>query len=261
MPIVFLASYPKSGTTWLQSIVYHILHLDNSLDDLTHISHFSPFYENQDTWIGNDLQPLYANHHVEMNLHVFNTHLLPDMIPLESKHTKAIYIMRNARDVVTSFYYHISNQILDEADAFETNFDDFLRQWFNGQVLYGKWIQHIQDWRGVQDNILFLRYEDLLVGLPSIVKQISTFLNVTLSASQIDKVCSRASFSSMKANIRKYQPISVEWKSGFSFIRKGVEHDDSLFADSATVASYNRLAADCLADADERIKDFVRPLL
>ena len=41
---IFIASYPKSGTTWTQNIVFQLLAARNATP-LTHISDFAPFFE------------------------------------------------------------------------------------------------------------------------------------------------------------------------------------------------------------------------
>ena len=40
---LFIASYPKSGTTWLQVIIYNLL--TNGNQEFNHISEYSPFFE------------------------------------------------------------------------------------------------------------------------------------------------------------------------------------------------------------------------
>ena len=43
---IFIASYPKSGTTWTQAIVYHLLAAGrDDLPPLEHISNFAAFFE------------------------------------------------------------------------------------------------------------------------------------------------------------------------------------------------------------------------
>jgi hypothetical protein len=78
MPNIFIASYPKSGTTWMQAIVYALL--SNGNDDFEHISNFSPFYEIDPHWeVADDgtgsFAAKFAPFHAEIGHHVFNTHL------------------------------------------------------------------------------------------------------------------------------------------------------------------------------------------
>jgi hypothetical protein len=76
---VFIASYPKSGTTWMQAIVYALL--SNGNDDFEHISNFSPFYEIDPHWepAADGDTGIFArkfdHFHSQIGHNVFNTHL------------------------------------------------------------------------------------------------------------------------------------------------------------------------------------------
>ena len=102
---VFVCSYPKSGTTWMQNIVYTLVTGGNV--ELDHISNYSPFYESNGTWDHDDDEPVLAksvkNHQDAVGWRIFNTHLLPSMLPPRTSGAKFIYIVRNGRDVVCSF--------------------------------------------------------------------------------------------------------------------------------------------------------------
>ena len=98
-PTVFIASYPKSGTTWMQAIVFHIL----SKHPLEHISNFSPFVETNGTWdASGQVKNIYRQTQELVGWRAFNTHLLPEMLP-ESPNFKFIYVIRNGKDVAVSF--------------------------------------------------------------------------------------------------------------------------------------------------------------
>jgi hypothetical protein len=104
---IYIASYPKSGTTWMQCIVYQILTAGD--ESLSHISDFSPFYESNKTWENNDFIQLYQRNHQQLGWRVFNTHLRWNLIP-KGPNSLSIYVYRNAKDVVFSFFQHLSNQ-------------------------------------------------------------------------------------------------------------------------------------------------------
>ena len=166
-PILFLASYPKSGTTWLQAIVYHLLALNNAElaaarpDGLTHISHYSPFLEVDSTWVhtghhkdtggkgqgiggGHVREDIQANHAL-LGKRVFNTHLLPNMIG-SGNTAKYIYVVRNAKDACYSFFHHLSNQDDKSGGGTYADFNEFAKLWLQGKIAYGRWSTHLKAW-------------------------------------------------------------------------------------------------------------------
>lgn len=270
VPTVFIASYPKSGTTWMQAIVFHLLNINNHIK-LTHISHFCPFYELNTIWKENGSlkdEP-YQNNHTLLGSHVFNTHMLPHMLPLQSPTTKVIYIVRNARDVLTSFYYHLTNQI-DHGGSNTDSFTSFASQWASGSLPYGTWLHHIDDWLLLQQthpaSILFIRYEDLIKDLSKSIKQVAEHLEITVTEEDIQQVALRCSFAQMQEDLVLYQPISVQWKHDFKFIRKGQVGDTSLLdSTSATEAKHIRGIFDDIrvkcSDLSPQNGEFIRQLL
>ena len=92
---VYVCSYPKSGTTWLQALIYNLLS-NGDQKSLEHISYYSPFYEIGNTWQMEEkkIALMYTKHHQSINYRVFNTHLLPDMLPQPSANVKYVYIVR-----------------------------------------------------------------------------------------------------------------------------------------------------------------------
>jgi hypothetical protein len=246
---LFLASFPKSGTTWLQAIVYHLLALNNEKlkaarpGGLSHISHYTPFLEVDSTWSGvgtgkdgcvrEDIQ---ANHRL-LGRRVFNTHLLPSMLGCgaSSAGAQCIYVVRRAKDACYSFYHHLSNQDEASGGGSYANFQEFAALWLEGKIVYGRWEQHLLAWfkavPAMQDRVLILQYEDLVLDLPSQLKRVATFLALpALADSEIQALVGALEFSGMKASSSKYSPISVSWKDpANAFLRKG-QVGDSLSA-------------------------------
>lgn len=228
---IFIASYPKSGTTWMQAIVYHLLNINSS--DLTHISDYSPFYENYRTWEDGKIKDKYAANHAKIGYSVFNTHLLPDMLPIPSDAAPPvyfIYVTRRGKDVAASFYHHLSHQVEeDNRLAYAESFSSFVTDWCSGALPFGRWVDHIQEWHNAaaQRNIFYISYEDLQQDLLGSIRRIGRYLNLTHTEDEafLKKVEQRVCFSTMKRNIHLYQPVSVQWKDSFQFIRKGVVGD------------------------------------
>lgn len=243
---IFICSYPKSGTTWTQSVVYHILNThinamhsvdttnDNiDLDSFTHISDISPFYEADSTWdlTTGLINEKYTNNHIKFgDIRIFNTHLLLNMLP-KGDNYKYIYCYREGKDVVTSFYYHLSNQIGDGGTGDEdrtTSFSTFLSLWLNGDIPYGKHTDHLLSYiptahsnttttsvthsststtnTNIQHKptILYLCYEDMVGDLLAQVKRVADFLGMASSISDsviVESILPRLSFGAMRADI------------------------------------------------------------
>ena len=258
---LFIASYPKSGTTWLQAIIYNLLSDGNQ--NFSHISEFSPFFEITNTWdlensqIEGKIKEKYEINHQNLGWRVFNTHLRWEMMPKE-ENMKYIYIVRNGKDVVLSFFQHLSNQ--DDADCFQGNLLDFIKEWSDGKIPFGSWLHHLQSWiqaylhqediitstttgttstsdnnnnnytgnnnTGSSDNsnnkpILLLRYEDLIHNPHNCILKIISHLNLSVTSQRAEELLQYISFNYMKEHQYQYMPISVPWKDGYSFLRKG----------------------------------------
>ncbi|EDL38049.1 mCG22565, isoform CRA_a, partial [Mus musculus] len=77
-----------------------------------------------------------------------------------SSKAKAIYLIRNPRDILVSGYFFYGNtNIVKNPGSFGTYFEWFLK----GNVIYGSWFEHVRGWLSMRewDNFLVLYYEDL----------------------------------------------------------------------------------------------------
>ena len=161
LPTVFIASYPKSGTTWLQAIVATLLYENLAstssapTSSFKHISDVSPFYEVDRTWCEDaSIQPAVTSIHESLGYRVFNTHLWWEMLP-QGESIKYLYIVRDGKDVVLSFYHHLSHQA---EGRYEKSFDCFLDEWCEGEIAFGKWIHHLRKW---QEALAFSPFIDI----------------------------------------------------------------------------------------------------
>ena len=223
---IFVASYPKSGTTWMQWIALNLLSNNPSLitlDSSFHISKFSPFYEIDPHWEDDgQFSSLFSENHESLGSKLFNTHLPFKNMPL-GRRAKYIYVVRNGKDVCTSFFYHLTNQT--DNGGLECNFPEFLTNWCDGEIYYGNWLEHVKEWvlasQEQSNNILIVRYEDLKSNLIDSLLKIAKHIQSTKTEEEIMELAPKFSFSFMKEHMNCFQPISVSWKPGFDFIRKG----------------------------------------
>ncbi|CAF1423965.1 unnamed protein product [Adineta steineri] len=179
---------PRSGTTWMEAIVYSTLQKGRAFDDdFDDFLARTPFLEQHGSQgIETMRQPGSIKTHLPLNI-----------IP-QHPQAKYIYVVRNPKDMCTSFYRFVRTipGVAHSDDPFDTYFDLFL----GGQVTYGDYFDHLlQAWsRKNEPNILFVVYEDIKKDIRSVIRRVATFLDVELSDELIERIALVTSFDYMK---------------------------------------------------------------
>ena len=236
---IFVCSYPKSGTTWTQNLVCRLLaaNVGMSFEGNWHLSHSAPFYEVDQYWKGNDrIPPKTPIQGKGKSYRVFNTHLRPHQLP---PNAKCIYVVRDSLDVLTSFYYHLANQLKIDQGKYTGTPEQFCSDFVNGTILYGKWQDHLEDWLGKSDSkrkIHVMQYADMKKDLIKEATRLAIFLGVDEPRIVETNVVPHCTFSAMRAERWRYTPVSVEWENDErtgkpydNFVRTGRIGDGSAF--------------------------------
>jgi hypothetical protein len=229
---VYLASYARSGTTWLQMILYQLT-TDGNMD-FEHITQRIPYFERA-LMQGRDLNRLPSPR-------IFKTHLRYDYLPKGPY--KRIYIARNGKDVLVSCYYFFLAH-----SQFKGSFDQFFRRFMAGNVQPGSWFRHVAEWsaHAADPNVLFLRYEDLVSDFELTLKRIAGFLGLPLSEEKRAFVAERSSFQFMKQHEDKFgflQEVLLEQGfTGEGFIRQGKTGAGKEHLSPAQEAAFDQAAA------------------
>ena len=121
---IWISSFPKCGTTWTQEMVWNIVHdldfqtaksskLDRripflELSAITEASHFDNFTEEERAENENVVNSVEFCQNLTTRPRILKTHLDFEMLPkqLREKKPKVIYVTRNPRDAVVSYYNH-----------------------------------------------------------------------------------------------------------------------------------------------------------
>lgn len=183
---VFLSSYPRSGTTLTQWILY--LLANEERPDPDHLTQVSPWFE-RSLAIGElsaaDLDRLPSPR-------IFKSHLPRAWLPDGARY---IYVERDVRDVVVS-YFHFYRAYL----GFEGSLDEFYARFMSGRVQYGCWFDHVAGWRehSGDPDLMIVRYEDLLSDRRSSIQRIADFLDWERDERWLDRVVNESSFEAMK---------------------------------------------------------------
>jgi hypothetical protein len=229
---VYLASYARSGTTWLQMILYQLT-TDGNMD-FEHITQRVPYFERALAQ-GRDLNGLPSPR-------VFKTHLRYGELPKGPY--KRIYVARNGKDVLVSNYYFFRSH-----SPFKGSFDEFFQKFMVGNVPPGSWFRHVAEWsaHAADANVLFLRYEDLVSDFSRTLERIAAFLERPVSQEKYASIAERSSFQFMKQHEGKFgflQEVMLE--NGFTgegFIRQGKSGTGKQYFSPAQEAFFDQAAA------------------
>mmetsp|Transcript_22583 Transcript_22583/g.58078 ORF Transcript_22583/g.58078 Transcript_22583/m.58078 type:complete len:299 (-) Transcript_22583:401-1297(-) len=223
---VTINSFMKSGTTWLQGIVFHVLTRGEL--DLDHISYYTPYLEADNTW--NDDGTLVQReraHAVEWQ--GFNTHFWPEMLPKGDY--RRLYIVRSPLDVCISHWHYFTSMAAEDVGRSWRDLDHFVDDWVAGMVAHGAWSVHVLKWLDDarrNPRTLILRYEDLKADLESGVRVVAAHLGVKLSPEELEKVLPKLSFDWMKKNSARFESFVLKPREGnYSFFFRKGEVGDS----------------------------------
>lgn len=183
---VFISSYPRSGTTLTQWIVY--LLAQEQQPDPDHLTKVSPWFE-RSLAIGELGAKDFARFE---SPRVFKSHLPRDWLPDGARY---IYVERGVADVLDS-YFHFYRAYL----GFEGTFDEFFERFTDGRVQYGSWFEHVGGWHAhaSDPDVLIVRYEDLLANRKSSIERIVEFLGWDRDEQSVDRAVIESSFDAMK---------------------------------------------------------------
>ena len=219
---VWIVTYPKAGTTWTQYIV-HLIH-NGGKDDGKKITDAVPWIETgtlRDTSVtADDMTPPRA----------FKSHMPYERMPCglpNSTPCKYIYVARNPKDVATSFYHHYRRTHVPGME-----WKEFFEYFLVGKVESGNYFDHVLSWWAHKDddNVLFIKFEDLKQNPVTTIAQIATFMGYSNLLQEVIKdIAEKTAFDKMQNN----ETVNYSWKSSLwecdpqatPFMRQGAVGD------------------------------------
>ena len=240
--IIWLASYPKSGNTWVRVFLNSLFYTDNNESDINNLSigqfpnrkHFKDITKNMDDI--NEFSKHCINAQSKLNLSNQTIFLKTHHAYWRNENYKftdtqttlgVIYIVRDPRNVITSLKNHYNFK----------NYDDALKFLLDDRKVIGtknsekevdlphiisSWKNHFNSWKKMNKNYLLIKYENLInfpeLEFEKITKYLENLINKKFKKTKILDSIKKSSFDNLKkkeqsngfieAPISTDQPIS-----------------------------------------------------
>ncbi|XP_039285780.1 luciferin sulfotransferase [Nilaparvata lugens] len=263
---VWLVSFPRTGSTWTQEMVWCIC---NDLDYeraqqpgifRTPLIELTAVLGNEEgDWkeeLGNSVDLVEAMPKGQPRF--IKTHLPLELLPkqLTIVKPKIVYVARNPKDMCVSYYHYC--KLVHNLDG---PFEDFCELFLANKAPYGPIWDHIRGfWKlhKESDNVMFVKYEDMKKNHVQCIKDTTKFFNKPeLSDTQIQSLIDHLSFNKMKENPALNLEAFLKVKNGENFqskddnekfIRKGVIGDWKNYMSPELSAKFDKWMEENLKD-------------
>ncbi len=223
--IIWLASFPKSGNTWVRSFVANYFQPPGKTLDINSLRRFTTadvrqdFFDKAnggpfrgttiDDWIKIRPKAMRLIAASKSGHHFVKTHsrvakIGPVHLIMPEVTAAAIYLIRNPFDVAASYSRHLSTDmdtVIDRMAARETSIQ---RSESGILEIVGRWDDHIQSWTSAPGLPLHvMRYEDMLADAGKAFRAMFGFLRVPVDDAKLGAVLKRTSFKSLQKQERQ----------------------------------------------------------
>jgi aryl sulfotransferase len=230
---IIISTYAKSGTTWMQQIIAQLLY---GPDPELEVAEMSPWLDIRVPPKAVKLPVVEAQTHRRF----IKTHLPVDALVFSPK-AKYIYIGRDGRDVVWSFYNHHVNanevwysalndtpgRVGPPIERPPADVGQYWRDWMarDGYPFWSFW-DNVRTWYAIRTlpNVMLVHFSNLKRDMPGQMRRIASFLDIPIDESKWPTIVEFCSFDWMKAHATRSVPLGgAFWDAGAQvFINKGV---------------------------------------
>lgn len=189
MNVIWIASYPKSGNTWLRFFLYSYYYgiPMNSRDinkKIPDIHTPNKFDENLEKRLFSKTHFLHSSQH-----------------PHIDKTVGSIYIIRHPKDVLLSNlnYFRLTGHTQIDPLEFARSFIQHKGVSIWQQAGMGSWPEHVTSWeKNSKAPQLFIKYEDLKSDPEKYFFEVIKFLDNDVDSKKLDQALLRSSFENMR---------------------------------------------------------------
>ena len=242
---MWLASYPKSGNTWMRSFLHNLLRGSNEPVAINDLDRFC-LGESDAIWYKHHCAGVLIDAEEEEVARIRPlgqrdmTRVFPDTVFVKThnflgeKHgialhnmdvtAGAIYIVRNPLDVALSMTHHFGTDI-DKAIE-RLGHDGAITHMSDTHIpeYHASWSTHVSSWTAKENpGLLVMRYEDMLVRPRREFRRVSDFLGLKPPRDRLERAIRNSSFKVLQSQERQndFKERSEYSKAFFRVGREG----------------------------------------
>jgi aryl sulfotransferase len=256
---IIIANYAKAGNSWLQQIVAQLLF--NGQEGLE-VAEMSPWLDLRVPPKDEKLAAVEAQEHRRF----LKTHLPVDALVF-SPQAKYLYIGRDGRDIVWSYYNHHTSankvwyQLLNDTpgrigppvEKPSASIRQYFHDWLDkdGYPFWPFW-ENIKSWWDIRHlpNVLLLHFAKLKEDMPGQIRRIADYLAIPIDETKWDAILEHCGFDYMNQYATKTVPVGGIWLDGgaraFFYKGKNGRWRDTLTAEESQ--KYERMAKEQLGE-------------
>ncbi|KAF7130169.1 hypothetical protein RHSIM_Rhsim10G0058900 [Rhododendron simsii] len=191
---VILASFPKTGTTWLKALLYSVINRASINQLVTNHPHeLVPSLEIQvyGRPVANS-PPVHFPSNTSSSTRILSTHIPFQILSktLNSSECRVIYVARNPKDTIISLW-HFENSIYLGQKREPQPLEDIVASFCDGSVIFGPYFDHVLGYQKESlerpEKFFFITYEELKSDPNIHVKRLAEFLGCPFVGEDIDE--------------------------------------------------------------------------
>lgn len=190
----FLVSFPRSGNTWTRFLVCNLISPDDPV-----------------TFVSLDARIPGINVPDRILRRFPRPRIIKSHEPFDPRYKKIIYIVRDPRDVVLSYYrFQLKRRVISDDCSLEEFVPRFMESEFEPGT--GCWGDHVLSWLGTRQgrsNFLLLRYEAMKQSPHTEATKIAFFLGLHSNPERVDRAVELSSADRMR---RLEREQAARWK-------------------------------------------------
>ncbi len=201
---VVVASYPRSGTTWLRFLLYEIL--SGQAAQFETVNKAIPE-------VGRGEPAPFLRQ---------GARLLATHEPYRKEYRRAIYLVRDVRDVLISLHAY-----QQWANIYSKDLGNFVFPFLEGNVnAYGPWHRHVDSWLNTKvalgEKLIVVKFEDMLRDIEGTLSKVLRFLEIQVEPVSVQNAIANNTIERMRAKEDQARStLFKDYRTDLRFVRGG----------------------------------------